>query len=105
MMMTIMTTRPLPNYNQQSMIYQTKIQQLFVAVGMLDEFHRTLISLFVIFQSILLDIQYSIRNTIPLYSELPLLKRIINLQCIYLLASKMEWSYNYSTIWHISNVK
>jgi hypothetical protein len=39
MMMTIMTTRPLPNYNQQSMIYQTKIQQLFVAVGMLDEFH------------------------------------------------------------------
>jgi hypothetical protein len=29
-----MTTRPLPNYNQQEIIYQTKIQQqLFVAVG------------------------------------------------------------------------
>jgi hypothetical protein len=33
------------------MIYQTKIQQMFVTIGMLDEFYRTLISLFVIFQS------------------------------------------------------
>jgi hypothetical protein len=85
------------------MINQTKIQQMFVTIGMLDEFYRTLISLFVIFQSILYDIQHSIRNTIPLYSELPLLKRIINLQYIYLLASQMEWSYNYSISWHTSN--
>jgi hypothetical protein len=28
-----MIMMPLPNYNQQEMIYQTKIQQLFVAVG------------------------------------------------------------------------
>jgi hypothetical protein len=40
-----MTTRPLPNYNQQKMIFQTKMQQqLFVAVGMIDEFYQTLIS-------------------------------------------------------------
>jgi hypothetical protein len=43
-MMTIMTMRPLPNYNQQEMIYQTKIQQqLFVVVGMIDEFYQTLV--------------------------------------------------------------
>jgi precorrin-4 methylase len=42
----IMTRRPLPNYNQQKMIFQTKMQQqLFVAVGMIDEFYQTLISL------------------------------------------------------------
>jgi hypothetical protein len=38
-----MITRPLPNYNQQETIYQTKIQQLFVAVGMIDEFYQTLV--------------------------------------------------------------
>jgi hypothetical protein len=40
---------PLPNYNQQGMIYQTKIQQVFVAVGMLDELNQTLISLLSLF--------------------------------------------------------
>jgi hypothetical protein len=36
---TIMTMRPLPNYNQQDMIYQTKIQQMCESVSMLDEFY------------------------------------------------------------------
>jgi hypothetical protein len=53
------------------MIYQTKIQQLFVTIGMLDEFYRTLISLLSFFNPsrISYDIQHSIRNTIPLYSN------------------------------------
>jgi hypothetical protein len=67
-----MTTRPLPNYNQQEMIYQTKIQQqLFVVVGMIDEFYQTLVSRLSFFNPsrILYDIQHSIRNMIPLYSN------------------------------------
>jgi hypothetical protein len=64
-----MITRPLPNYNQQETIYQTKIQQqLFVAVGMIDEFYQTLVSRLSFFNPsrILYDIQHSIRNTILL---------------------------------------
>ncbi len=35
----------------KKMIYQTKIQQLFVTIGMLDEFYQTLVSLWSFFNS------------------------------------------------------
>jgi hypothetical protein len=87
---TTMIMMPLPNYNQQGMLYQTKIQQVFVAVGMLDELNQTLISLLSLFNPshTIFNIQFAIRLY---HSELPLIKRIINRQCIYFLASRMEW--------------
>jgi hypothetical protein len=56
---TIMTMRPLP----KKIIYQTKIWQLFVTIGMLDEFYQTLISLLSFFNPshTIFNIQFAIR--------------------------------------------
>jgi hypothetical protein len=47
------------------MIYHTKIQQLFVVVGMIDEFYRSLVSLLSFFNpsGTIFNIQFAIRFT------------------------------------------
>jgi hypothetical protein len=85
-MMTIMTTRLLPNYNQQEMIYQTKIQQLFVTIGMLDEFYRTLVSLLSFFNPsrTMFHIQFAIR----FYYKVTTLDKKNHTSTMYLLTNK-----------------
>jgi hypothetical protein len=59
-----MTMMPLPNYNQQETIYQTRmIQKLFVTIGMIDEFYQTLISLLSFFNPscTIFNIQFAMR--------------------------------------------
>ncbi len=45
------------------MIYQTKIRQLFLTIGMLDEFYQTLVSLLSLFNPshTIFNIQFAIR--------------------------------------------
>jgi hypothetical protein len=67
MTMTKMTMTPLRNYNQQEMIYQTRmIQQMCESVSKLDEFNQTLISLLSFFNPSHTIFNIRFRNTIHL---------------------------------------